>query len=157
MTDAVKSKAKRRRPNWFLWWQVDPYELKHQVEDYDRLPLNKSARGISMMLMVGSSLLGLVIYVIFLRQYGGLIDVAIGVGLGLCMLGRNRWSKIAGMAYWTLEKLVGLVAGVFGTLHGAASVGQLIWWAVFMRFFYLAYQVERERRRSTALVAEVFS
>ncbi len=144
----IGTTAKRKRANWFFWWQVDSWELRRQVADYSRLSLTQSARGQSLICMLVTA--GLTVVAALLTGHPAMIvDGVVAVILGLCMLGANRWSKIAAMAYWTLEKLVGVIAALFGPTHGFFSLGQVLFWAVFMHFFYMAYRVEQERRRPT--------
>ena len=151
-----ETKPKRKRSVWFLWWQVDPWRLREEVAKYHQLGLHKSARGLSMIcLMVIAGLTAL--SVLFTHNPLVLVDAAIAAGLGLLVLGSAAWSKMVAMIYWTVEKAVALIVAVLGPSHGLRGLSNILWWAVFMHFFYLAYRVEIERRKPSLSVEEVFT
>ncbi len=62
---------------------------------------------------------------------------------------------IAAMVLWTAEKGLQLFPILqTGTVKSPFVV--LIWWAVFMHAFYLAFRVEMHRRRRPSLPVAVF-
>jgi hypothetical protein len=79
-------------------------------------------------------------------------DVALMATLAAFIYRGHRWAMIAAMLLWTLEKGVIAVEGL-GVGH-LPSVGRLLssllWWAIYMHAFYLAYRVEQERRSLSA-------
>ena len=74
------------------------------------------------------------------------ILIAIFVYLG------HRWAILVAMAWWTLEKTLSLVD--LEHLNAGAAISQLVWWCVYMHAFWLAFRVERERRKPR--IAAVF-
>jgi hypothetical protein len=133
----------------FLWWKVSEAELEKQIDGYSTLGVRQSARGASLCLC----LLSVTITVLFGRMLGfsaGIVgfEVVLWLSLGFSMYGGQRWAFGLAMAFWTLEKGLAL----FGATGGAPVV-QLIWWAIYMKAFYLGYQVETRRREGFVAAA----
>ena len=130
-----------------MWWQLDESELETQVAEYDTLGFMKSARRLS------AALCGLTVVVtLLLGHYIGLSGPAIAVeivcwsGLALAMWHGHRWAFLAAMALWSVEKLLALMGGTVGARSG---LSQLIWWALYMRVFYVGYHVAKRRAAET--------
>ncbi len=123
----------------FLWWKIDPEEIAFQVKNYQELSIMKSARGQAFLAALFSVAVTF-IFVLFLEFDSSMLwDAAILFILGVFMYLGHRWAMIGGMLLWTLEKAYSLIdrpSGAFITL---------LWWALFMRFFYLAFKVESQR------------
>jgi hypothetical protein len=83
------------------------------------------------------------------------VDAGIAAVLAVFVYLGHRWAMIAAMVWWTIEKGYLLYDRVSANPGSAASavVGQVIWWAIFMHFFYLAFRVEREKRKRAKAAA----
>ena len=58
---------------------------------------------------------------------------------------------LTAMAWWTLEKLVGLIGAFQGpSAAGAQFITQVIWWCIYMHAFWMAFRVEQARRKPAA-------
>ena len=128
----------KKRGNWILWWQIDPIKFEEQVSGYHSLSIIKSARGISFLLLILSGLITFLFYALFKSQYFGSIDAIVGLFLGLMIYRGHRWAMIGAMIFWSIEKAFLVVNGPTGT----DFIGQFIWWALYMHYFYLASQVQ---------------
>ena len=136
-TPEVVQKKKGNGLNWLLWWRVDGEELKKHVDGYNTLGLWKSARGVSFLL----TLLTLVITVIFSLDMYGVIDAALLVIFVLFIYRGHKWAAIAAMILWTIEKIYAMTLPDRGS-----SFMWIIWWAIYMHAFFLAYKVEKARQ-----------
>jgi hypothetical protein len=67
-------------------------------------------------------------------------EVAIWSTVGILMYFGLRWAFILGMILWTFEKASMLLAG-----GSAAPIVQIIWWAIYLNAFFLAFKVESRR------------
>lgn len=143
MAATQQKPGKKASINYFLWWRTDPEEIEPQVAQYHTLSVWKSARGNSMLLCM----LTVAVTVLagrFLKQSGStiLIEAVVWSVLGLLMYRGQRWAFLAGMVLWTLEKAF-LLVDVSGS--GRTPIAQVIWWAIYMHTFLLAYRVEGAR------------
>jgi hypothetical protein len=133
-------KSKKSAFSFLLWWRTDPAEVEKQVAGYTTLRVWQSARGISALLCVFSAavtmLLGNFIHLSTGEIYA---EVAIWSTVGILMYFGLRWAFILGMILWTIEKATMLFSG------GAAPIVQIIWWAIYLNAFFLAFKVESRR------------
>jgi hypothetical protein len=133
-------KSKKSAFSFLLWWRTDPAEVEKQVAGYSTLKIWQSARGISALLCAFSAvvtmLLGNLIHLSTGEVY---FEVAIWSTVGILMYFGLRWAFILGMVLWTLEKATMLFSG------GAAPIVQIIWWAIYLNAFFLAFKVESQR------------
>ncbi len=129
-----KQSLKKRPPFFLFWWKINGEELLKQINEYDTLKFHQSAYGISVILLLLSALIT-GIMVIYTKEYFGLIDVFAILIFAILIYLKFRWAMIAAMIFWTFEKLVSL-------FDGGNIVVILLWWALFMHYFYLAYKVE---------------
>jgi hypothetical protein len=142
-TSVAAPKSTKGALGFIVWWKTDPGEVERQVAGYDTLSIWKSARGISMLLCVLSAMVTLVLGRFFeLSSSTMVFEFVMWSILGLFMYHGQRWAFIAGMVLWTLEKASLLF---LGATAGRAPIAQLIWWALYMNAFFLAYTVERRR------------
>lgn len=127
--------------NWLLWWRVSDEDVESQVTNYDILTVFQSARGLSMLLLLATTLL--MSFVIFFGAWGtaGYIDVGIFGILAVLIYEGYRWAILAAMIAWTIEKLLSLLPPSSVVMVVVA----VVWWAVYMRVFYLALRTERAR------------
>lgn len=149
LKDSETPSAKRKKDSSFLaflaWWNVDPDELNKQVAEYHSRRIWQTARGISAILCALSVLVTLVLGAAMGFSEGSIVwEVVIWAVLGTCMYRGQRWSFVAGLVLWTIEKAALAIAGAG---RGAAPFVQIIWWAIYMNAFYLALVVENRRAR----------
>lgn len=127
--------------NWLLWWRVSDEEVETQVHFYEKLKLLQSARGLAMVLLLGAALvMSLAIFFGDWRAIG-YVDVGLFGALAVLIFEGYRWAMLTAMVLWTIEKFASVfVAG------GAAMIAiAIVWWATYMRVFWLAFQTERRR------------
>lgn len=134
--------------NWFLWWRVSPGELQKQVDGYQTLGMFKAARKVSAALLLLSALLTTLLVIFAGFDTFAYFDVAISLILAVLVYRGQTWALMITMIFWTFEKIYGLLFII--PAEGGQGVTQLIWWAVYMHAFWLAYQVEKARRKQLA-------
>lgn len=127
---------KNSKWNWILWWRVGEDELNRQIAEYYTLKITQSARGVSLLLLLLSSIFTIAVIVISKVDYFNVIDVIIFLGLGFFIYSGYKWAMISAMILWTIEKIF-----MFTSSPGAS----IIWWCIYMHAFYLAYRVEKDR------------
>lgn len=153
--------------NWLLWWRINPEELKRQVENYKSLKITKSARGVSFLFCMASSiltLLAMLLYIIaFLNldwtkiiaasglAFGdlsvvGLFEVALIMTLGFFIYKGQRWAIILVMMFWTVGKYI-LAYKAISNANSSQFIPQVGLWCYFMHAFYVALRVENLRRK----------
>jgi hypothetical protein len=151
-------KKKKFGWDWILWWRIDPGELDSQVEQYDTLSLWRAARKLSLLLLLLSACLTIALVQFQVTDNSAYWDAGTFVLLGALVYFGHRWAMIGAMILWTIEKVLTIGQGFEGP-HRVNPVMQIIWWAIFMHAFYLAFRVEQEKRRrqrgKTAEGAEV--
>ncbi|MDO8503892.1 MAG: hypothetical protein Q7S60_04365 [bacterium] len=133
----------KRAFGWLLWWQVDKKELREQVEGYKTLKITKSAKGISLLFLLFSAIATTAFILFFNWDSWAYLDVFLFLLLGLFIYRGQKWAMVAAMIFWTFEKVFLL----FDSTISFNPILSFIWWAVYMRAFYLAFQVERLRSR----------
>ena len=148
-SDKIKKKTSLE---WLLWWRVDQEELEMQVREYKTLKITKSAKGVSLLCLLFSSILT-ICFVQFLHiDSSAYLDVAIMLVLGIFIYRGHRWAMIAAMLFWTSEKLLQIIEPIKINGHvSGGGVGMLIWWAIYMHAFYLAFKVETKRKKASEL------
>ena len=129
-----------------LWWMIGADELDKQVKGYNRLRIWQSARGISLLLFIFSAALTGVFVELIAHNRFMYADSVLFLFLGIFIYRGHRWAMIAGMAFWTLEKVVQVVQTIQGGRTFNFSI--LFFWVIYMHAMFLAYRVEQERRRS---------
>lgn len=141
----TETKKKSSFLSWLLWWQIDESELKSQVDNYYSLGLTKSARGVSTLLLLLSSVATFGFVYFFALDSSALLDVFIYLFLAVFIYKGFRWFMVAAMVIWTFEKFYMLVdqSGV-----GGNPIIAIIWWAVYLHYFWLAFKVEQVRKKS---------
>ena len=145
----TKPKAKSQ---WILWWRVDEDDLQDQVTKYDTLGWFQSARKLSVICLLFSIAVTLIVTLFGALGAEAYVDSALMAVLATFIYRGHRWAAIAAMVLWTLEKGVMAITGL-NPNHppsGVSLVVSLLWWAIYMHAFYLAFRVEQERRRLAA-------
>lgn len=145
----IKKKNRSTFYDFILWWRIDQEELTKQVQEYKSLGIWRSARKVSALLLIFSSIVT-VLFVIFLNWDSfSLIDVAVSLLLALFIYRGYRWALIVAMFYWTFEKIFTIYEGFSsGSFSQTTPIFVLfIWWAAYMHTFYLAFKVESSRTK----------
>jgi hypothetical protein len=155
MTDLAKPTKKKTLYSWFLWWIIDPAELEKQITNYDKLKIYQSARGISLLLFVGTAIFTSLMTEFVTHNRLDYIDSGVFLILGVFIYFHHRWAMILGMVFWTLDKLMQLVAMVQQG-HATNPIQIVLFWSIFMHAMFLAYRVEQERGKWPAAVADAF-
>jgi hypothetical protein len=149
--------AAKHRSHWILWWQTDPAEIQKQVAEYAQGWV-RARHVAAYCLTLSVTLTTAAIYAQIMSPDSWLDVVVMATLAGFIFFG-HRWAMIGGMLWWTFEKGFGIVND---PPHGASVIPQLIWWAVYMHAFWVAFQVEQERRKprsspdETARIAQAF-
>jgi hypothetical protein len=146
-------KTTRRGPfGWLLWWQVDDAIISRQVGQYRTLKIHQSSRGQAFLLLLLAAVLTVLMIEFVSHNRIDYVDVFLFLLVGGFIWRGARWAMIAAMILWTLEKVLQL-AGTLSAGKGSMVVGMIVWWAVYMRTFYVAWRVENARRKPAADVA----
>ncbi|MCK4524852.1 MAG: zinc ribbon domain-containing protein [Candidatus Andersenbacteria bacterium] len=131
--------TKKSKSSWF--WKIDKEDLKNQVENYDKLKITQSYRGVSVLIVV--VLLGLSLLLGFFGVYANIEETLYGliiyVPILIFVYRGHRWAIIALMILWTFEKWYQLIE--------VGSIMPLIWWIIIIPYFYKALKIENERRK----------
>jgi hypothetical protein len=127
--------------NWLLWWRVSDAEVDQQVRFYDKLKLLQSARGLAMVLLLAAALV--MSLVIFFGGQNALdyIDVGLFGILAVLIYEAYRWAMLAAMVVWTADKVWSVIDPGGATMIVVA----ILWWAAYMRVFWLAFRTESRR------------
>jgi hypothetical protein len=133
--------------NFLLWWKLDNDELQKQIEQYDTLPLSQSARGQSVICLLIAALLTTIMVIFFNFDKAGFIDVVISLILSFFIFKGYKWAIIMAMILWTLGKFLLLIDTSMTKRISINPLLQIVWWALFMHYFYLAFKVERLRAK----------
>ena len=127
--------------NWILWWRVSVEEIERQVKGYDILSVTQSARGLSMLLLLSAALIISALILATVWPASDYVDVGILGIFAVLVHSGYRWAIIATMVFWTAEKAVAILSPGMA-LNPVIAV---LWWAVYMRVFWLAFRTETVR------------
>jgi len=145
--------AKRRRAlSWILWWQTDPVDIDEQARLYSTIGIWSSWRGWAALCLCFSALItfALIGFNGFGPSFGGLVDVAVMLGLALFTYLGHRWAMIGAMTVWTIEK------SFMMAMNPSTIPTSFIWWTLFMHVFYSAFRVEQQRRNAAVVEPAIF-
>jgi hypothetical protein len=136
--DPIEKKP-NRLVSTYCWWKIDEVEKLNQIANYNTLSIWKSARKSSALLLVFSGLITLGFFFAGSSTTDGLeglIDVALFFILAPFVYQGRKPALMIAMLLWTIEKLASI------TNHSSPVI-QVIWWALYMKAFYMAYTVGR--------------
>jgi len=140
-------KKKRNSLSRLLWWNIDGEELREQIAKYETLKITRSARGISCLcLLFCAAAISFLIYTE--GNFFLLIDIFIILILATFTYRGHQGAMVAAMLYLTLTKLYGITQ-----VPQTLILGIMIW-NLFMKALYLAFRVERERKKHPPIVLE---
>lgn len=149
----MMAEKKNKATHWLLWWRLDPEEVANSVATYQTKNPLKSARGIAALCFLFSVAISTALVLTGSTQAGGLTDVVVFLVLALFTYLGHRWAMLAGMAWWTLEKVYAVYTGMQApNPSGSLLITSVIWWCIYMHAFWFAFKVEQERRNPTATV-----
>lgn len=131
--------------DWILWWKIDDSELQRQVNEYDTLKIQESARGLSFLLTIFSLFVTIIMIVFLNYATAAWVDGLIMLILGFFIYRGHRWAMITAMIMWTVEKIYTLSSASQQSSSWNAY-SNLFWWALYMHAFYLAFRVEQLRK-----------
>lgn len=152
-TAPPRAPKKQKGNHWLLWWKIEPEELQKNIVEYDTLRIYQSARGISLLLLLLAVILNIIGICVGQQNAWALVDAIVAFGLGVFIYRGHRWAMLLAMVFWTLDKAFNIYRlANMPELHGSGYfvVANLIWWAVYMHAFYLAFIVEKEHIRAAA-------
>jgi len=153
MAEINNNQTKKRKNflGWILWWRLDEDEVKRQVDEYHKLKITQSARGISFLLFIFSAI------VTALTVWAGgwdsfsFVDVGIFLILGFLIYKGIRWATIVAMLLWTFEKGYSL----FSSASGSGVLWAILFWVVYMHYLFLTYKVESARKHISKITEEL--
>jgi hypothetical protein len=143
--------------HWIWWWQTDPAEIQKQVAEYGQGWVR--ARHVAAYCLTFSVALTAAFIYTGLMSPDGWPDAIVAAALAVFVFLGHRWAMVGAMLWWTFEKGFGIVNH---PPQGSSVIPQLIWWAAFMHAFWVAFQVEQERRKprssqeETGRIAQAF-
>lgn len=145
--------------SWLLWWRIDKDEIQRQVKEYKSLKITQSAKGISSLFLLLSSVVTALLVLFFDWDIYSLIDVFLFLILGFFIYRGHRWAMIIAMFLWTYERIYILIdyeTAIEGaSLTGFSVFGSLFFWTIYMHAFYMALRVEIERRKLTPVLKDI--
>jgi len=140
----------KRSLHSLLWWKLDLTELDKQINQYNTLSIIKSTRGQSFLLLIFSSCFTILSILFSDLPNIDFVEVFLSLLLGYFIYRGHQWAMMSAMIFWTVEKLYPLYEVYealinFSDSNSEGLIMYLIWWALYMHIFYLAFNVERLR------------
>lgn len=120
--------------------------MKTQVENYDKIKITESYRGISALLILGSMILTVILVKFDVVSYDAVYGAIIYLPLAFFIWKGHRWAMIVMIVLWTFEKGY----QVYATAGESSPIVAIIWWAIFVGYFVNAFKVELARKKITA-------
>lgn len=141
-SEKIKSETSSGKgANWLFWWRLSDDEIKEQAENYNSLGWGRSARKQSIICIGFSVFLTLVMAALGFIPIVGFIDVVVLMIFGIYIYKGKKWSMVAAMVLWTLEKLYTTYSG-FSYGNVAMVLSSYLFWSIYMHAFYLSYRTE---------------
>ncbi len=151
---------------WLLWWRLDQNELDKQIAEYQSLKITQSARGQSFLFIIFSGLVTTILILFFNSSSANFVGVFISLLLGYFIYRGQKWAMITAMIYWSFNQLIQVYKGIESyvinsgdpnlTSISSTILIHLLWWAIYMHAFYLAFTAERLRKQNQAQIPKVF-
>ena len=132
-----------------FWWEIWSEELEGQVENYDTLKITKSAKGLSSLFCIASSIITLIIVLAtnIVNKPSGIVESILFLILGFLIYKGKRWAIIVVMFLWTLEKFIWVYEAIIKSDYGYSLFIHILWWCLYMHVFYIALKVENLRKK----------
>lgn len=141
--------------SWLKWWQLDIWlqldkeGFQKQAKEYETLKITQSARGISFLLLLYSAVVTTGAILLNIITSSAFLDVFILIVLGIFIYKGKRWAMVVAMIFVTFEKLGALIIDYTGAQSFVVTVIiSLLWWAICLHTFYLAFKVEGLRAKA---------
>lgn len=130
-------------------WKLDEEELKNQIENYNTLNFFNSLRKISSGLFILSTILTTGYVLLGYISVYAMFDALIFLVLAILIYRGKHWALVLAMIFWTFEKYYDISSGGSNT---TTIVWAIIWWAVYMSFFWKAYQLKRKETELVKII-----
>ena len=144
--------TKLKTKNSIYSWRVSNEELQYQVDNYNKLGIGESYRGVAVLtifILMGFSII-LSFFGVIQLNIGSIIEMLIYLALALFIYKGHRWAIIAVMLLWTADKATQIYTILSAGGGGVAAI--LIWWIIVMPYLYKALIVENKRDRKAKVV-----
>ena len=131
-----------------LSWKTSDEELKYQVENYDKLKITESYRGIAAIIIFALICLSILLYAfgVTSSDNGTTIELLIYLVAAFLIYKKGyRWAIVGVMILWTADKAVQIYNSM-----GSGWLGIAIWWFILMPYLYKALKIENARRKKSA-------
>ncbi len=126
-------------------WGISNEELRYQVDNYSKLKITESYRGVAAIItfvLIGFSIL-LYAFGVVAPNSGTTIELIIYLILAFLIYKKGyRWAIVTVMALWTADKAIQIYDA---SLQGGSLISILIWWFILMPYLYKALRVENEK------------
>lgn len=127
---------------WFLWWKVDNAELEKQVQEYKKLSIFKSKRGIAFLLEFFGVATYLVLFILTGTSYILLLAI-LNIVLAIFILKGFRWAMLVMMAWSTYSTFSNIWLSFYNDTSSKGSMPwALLFWSISMHILYYALRVE---------------
>jgi hypothetical protein len=133
---------------YLIWWQIDQDEINKQVTGYNTLKIYQSARGIGFLLFIFSASVTFFMIMFANSDIFNLVDVIMSLTIGYFMYKGRKWAMVFAMVFWSIEKFYMIYERIQSATQSSSFTGvmmQIVYWAIFMHVFFLAYKVESAR------------
>ena len=137
--------------SWLLWWKTDEQEIEKQVEQYDKLGILKSKKGISSLLLLLSAVLILALIIFFGMSAGALLYVGLFLFLGFFIYKGHLWAMIGTMIWSTFSLCTNFYNFIVTNFENGTGnqINPLMWglffWAISMHVTFYAFRIEQAR------------
>jgi hypothetical protein len=162
-TQQAKQKQDDNFLNQFIWWKLDPIQLEKQVSKYSSLKIYKSYKGISVLLTAGWVILTKIFSLIqwipnnkfiislFVYENISLFSILLYAFVIFFLYKGKKWAIIVAMILQTSNSGYALINSIAsGNVDIIFWLMLVFWWALFMKFLYGAFMVEKVRNVGTS-------
>ncbi len=142
-----ENKQKESAFSWLMWWKVDNAELEKQVQEYGKLSVIKSKKGIAFLLEI----LGVVTYLALFVLTGSnfmLLLTVLNIIFAIFIFKGIRWSMVVMMIWNTYNTFSNIWLAYYNnTSNKGAMPWSLLFWTISMHILYYAFKVEQLRQK----------
>jgi hypothetical protein len=144
---------KNKASSWS--WNIEPDELKNQIDNYDKLKISESYKGISVLLVGGLLILSLILGYFEIVSISDVVySLFIYIPVLFFVYKGHRWAIISLLVLWTIEKVFTLYMSVE---NGGGVWGSIIWWLIVTPYIYRALLVENEKCKNKKNKSDIIS
>lgn len=141
--------------DWLLWWRIDEGGLLKEVKEYKTLKITQSSRGMSVILMFISAIISIPTFLFFGLWQLSLFNIVVSSVIGFFTYKGRRWAIFSAMLLLGLNTLDRVFSSFQLSQNTSSSIkilGTIFWWAIYMHFLYLAWQVENLRLKTAKVL-----